>query len=115
MATRNLRQWSGIWDRIPVGGGQYRHELTGEVVTEWVIGVYPGNNDLFVVGKDGQYKTIKVISDSEYTVKVQRTQVRASGGAVGLFDWLDSACTRSQAAYEFNYLQAIWDNTKSIS
>lgn len=111
---RNLTQRKGIFNKIPMEGGQIRHELVGETFINWSISIYNDKNDLLVIGRNGEYKTVRVVSDGEWAVKVMKTRVRAMGGAMGLFNFFDYGCTRSQVAYEFKFLQSIWDHTKSI-
>lgn len=113
--TRNLIQWQGVWNKIPVEGGQIRHELAGEIVTNWTIAIYPDKNDILTISRNGEYKTVRVISDPEWAVKVMKTQVKASGGAKGLFDLLDRDCSRSTTAFEFKFLEGIWERTKGIN
>lgn len=112
--TRNLIQWQGVWNNIPVEGGQIRSELAGEIVTNWTIAIYPYKNDILTISRNGEYKTVRVISDPEWAIKVMKTQVKAIGGAKGLFDFLDRNCSRSSTAFEFKYLQSIWEMTKGI-
>ena len=60
--------------RLNGSGGQIRHELAGEIVTNWTIAVYPDKNDILTISRNGEYKTVRVISDPEWAIKVMKTQ-----------------------------------------
>lgn len=55
-----------------------------EHVADWSFTVYLGDNNHITVSRDGVVKTVRVIADSEFVYKLQKTQVRAKGGATGL-------------------------------
>lgn len=95
MEKRHLIQRYGVWNKIPLEGGQIRHELAGEMVINWTIAIY--QDDFLVISRNGEYKTIRVM----------KTQVKAAGGANGLFAYLDRACSKNSAAFEFIFLQGI--------
>lgn len=62
-----------------------------EHVADWSFTVYPEDNNHITVSRDGVVKTVRVITDSEFVYKLQKTQIKANGGAVGLFEFIDKA------------------------
>lgn len=44
--------------------------------------------DWMFVKYDGKIQSIKVINDGEFAFKLQETQIRARGGARGLYNWM---------------------------
>jgi hypothetical protein len=60
-----------------------------EHTADWSFTIYPGDNNHLTVSRDGVTKTVKVVPDIEFVYKLQKTQVRAIGGAEGLYNFLD--------------------------
>lgn len=82
--TTNYTTCSRTWKEIPLPDGQIRSEVESESYNNWIVSTYPGNNELLSITKDGVSKTFKVVGDYEWSWNIQKTQVRASGGAEGL-------------------------------
>lgn len=82
--TTNYTTSTTKWREIPLPGGQIRSEMESRTYSNWIVSTYPGNNNLLSITKDGVSKTFKVVEDMEWSWKIQKTQVRASGGAEGL-------------------------------
>jgi hypothetical protein len=72
---------------------------TGKIehMHDYTIAIYPGNNDIITITRDGKYKTVKVVECSEYCFKLQKTQIKAIGGATGLFKLIDEHLTEKFA------------------
>ena len=63
-----------------------RYERNGKIYT---IAIYPGDNNVITVSRDGIAKTVKVVNDLEFTYKLQKTQVKAKNAAYGLYKFID--------------------------
>lgn len=68
-----------------------REEKQIEHIADWSFTVYPEDNYHITVSRNGVVKTVKVITDSEFVYKLQKTQIKARGGAKGLFEFIDKA------------------------
>ena len=66
-----------------------RNTEKSELTHVYTIAIYPGNNDIITITRDGKYKTVRVIECSDYVYKLQKTQIKAIGGATGLFKFID--------------------------
>ena len=66
-----------------------RNTEKSEYTHTYTIAIYPGNNDIITITRDGIYKTVKVVECSDYCFKLQKTQIKAIGGATGLFEFID--------------------------
>lgn len=51
-------------------------------------GTFWREGHIMFVKRDGHYRSIKVVDDSEFVYKLQKTQIRARGGAEGLYNWM---------------------------
>ena len=78
MATRRFERFE--YNRN-TGKSEYTHTYT--------IAIYPHNNDIITITRDGKYKTVKVVECSDFVYKLQKTQIKAIGGATGLFEFID--------------------------
>ena len=79
--TTNYTTCSRTWKEIPLPDGQIRHKVESESYNNWIVSTYPGDNEHISITKDGVTKTFMVVEDYEWAWKIQKTQVRASGGA----------------------------------
>jgi hypothetical protein len=64
----------------------YKHENDS-----YTFSIYPRDNEAFTVCKNGVTKTVRVVDDAEYTYKLMKTQIKAKGGAEGLYRYVDDA------------------------
>ena len=55
----------------------------------YTIAIYPQDKNHLTISHGEKYATIKIIDDSDYVFKLQKTQIRARGGAAGLFTFID--------------------------
>lgn len=83
-ATRTVTR--GIFNRVPTGNyvgnvEQFRTVKIGEQTT--VYNYVAEENALIING--AKYK---VVEDFEFTIKIQKSQIKAVGGASGLLDFL---------------------------
>lgn len=74
-----------------------RNTEKSEHTHTYTIAIYPHNNDIITITRDGKYKTVKVIECSDFVYKLQKTQIKAIGGATGLFEFLDKHLTENFA------------------
>ena len=93
-----------------------KYPKAGKVNGEWkLVGYYNyafnayGNS--IIIERDGVKKVFKVVEDNDFVVKVQKTQVKATGGAEGLYKFFarESAIGSSLAKI---WMDKIFDNTK---
>lgn len=79
--------------------GHYNMETKQtEKVADWSFSIYPGDNKHFTVYRDGVVKTVRIVEDSEFVYKLQKTQVKARDGAEGLFKFVDDELARCSAS-----------------
>ena len=57
----------------------------------WSFAAYTGDNEHFTVTRNGESKTVLVKNDYSFTVGLRKTKILASGGAHGLFEFIDKA------------------------
>lgn len=57
----------------------------------WSFATYAGDNEHFTVTRNGETKTVLVENDYSFTVGLRKTKILASGGAHGLFEFIDNA------------------------
>lgn len=57
----------------------------------WSFAVYAGDDEHFTITRNGESKTIQVEKDDSFVVGLRKTKILASGGAHGLFDFIDKA------------------------
>lgn len=69
-----------------------------EKEADWSFSVYPGDNKHFTVCRNGVVKTVRVVEDSEFVYKLQKTQIKAREGAEGLFKFVDDELARCSAS-----------------
>lgn len=72
----------GIYNRVPVGNGQFRHDKVGETVARYAFEVV----DAATLRING--KVYRVEDCSEFAIKVMKTKVKANGGAKSLAKFL---------------------------
>ena len=66
----------------------------------WSFATYPGDNEHFTVTRNGESKTILVENDVSFVIGLRKTKILASGGAHGLFNFIDNAL--------FEDFNAVW-------
>lgn len=86
--------------------GKYEESVDGNNIL-WNVTVNSEDNSHIIICRNGISKTIKIIEDCEFSYKLQKTQVRAAGGASGLFGFINRALTENfmecKAWYVLNY------------
>lgn len=85
-----------------------------ESVDTFTFAIYPGNNEIMTVTKNGVSKTV-FIEDcgSEYVYKLMKSRVKARGGASGLFEFIDRALfEKFMDCYAWRILNYIIDEMK---
>lgn len=113
MASVIRRQRRGVYDKTPLPNGQVKHTKVDEVVTDWVIAIYEGRNDLISITKnDEETRTYKVVMESGYAIKIRKLQIGSNWGAKSLFELF--AEIDSEADYRFSYLEKIWDWCRAV-
>ena len=60
-----------------------------EILAHWSFTVYPGNNDVLTVCRNGITKTVEVKDNSGFTYRLLKTRIEGNGGANGIFKFLD--------------------------
>lgn len=80
--TRTKTVTRGIYNRVPVGNGQFRHDKVGETVVNYTFEAV----DAATLRING--KTYCVEDCSEFAIKVMRTKIKSNGGAKGLVKFL---------------------------
>ena len=55
---------------------------------KYVVEKYPAYG-ILIIERDGVKKYIRVVPDTEYVYKIQKTQIRAMGGVTGLYDFME--------------------------
>lgn len=63
----------------------FRFEDKDNIVS---VAIYSDNNNIITFTRNGISKTVKVKEDFEYSYKLQKTQIKAVGGARGLYDFI---------------------------
>ncbi len=81
-ATTTKTVTRGIYNRVPVGNGQFRHDKVGETVTKYAFEVV----DAATIRING--KCYRVEDDREFAIKVMKTKIKAIDGAKGLVKFL---------------------------
>lgn len=59
----------------------------------YTIAIYPQDKNHITISHGDKYATIKIVDDPKYVFKLQKTQIRARGGASGLFNFIDDCLT----------------------
>ena len=97
-------------ERDPAG------HLTGWTVDSsdrYTVTTWPGRSDLIGIQREKnttendpprswpnfEKKAIRVVTDCEYTYKAQKTQIRAQGGADGLYKFIRDNCHKPDLFY----------------
>lgn len=57
----------------------------------WSFAVYTGDNEHFTVTRNGEAKTVFVEDDISFAVGLRKAKILSSGGAHGLFNFIDNA------------------------
>ena len=57
----------------------------------WSFATYAGDNEHFTVTRNGESKTVLVENDCSFTIGLRNAKILASGGAYGLFQFIDNA------------------------
>lgn len=72
--------------------------------------------DVLMIEKDGIKHFYKVINDFEYTIKIQKTQIRASRGLNGLYGHFKDCIDHNFAiiAWVINPINYILENVKEV-
>ena len=79
----------------------------------YTVTIWPGRSDLIGIQReknttendpprrwpDFQKKVLKVVPDWEYAYKLQKTQIRAQGGAEGLYNFIRDNCHKTDLFY----------------
>lgn len=92
----------GIYNRVPVGNGQYRHDKVGERITVYTFEAV-NDTTLSINGK-----CYRVEDCSEFAIKVMKTKIKAIDGAKGLIKFL---CRETLDSWELKIIE----NCKSIN
>lgn len=95
-ATQTKTVTRGIYNRIPVGNGQFRHDKVGETVANYAFEVV----DAATLRING--KTYRVEDCSEFAIKVMKTKIKATGGAKGLVKFL---CRETLDSWELKIIE----------
>lgn len=74
----------GIYNRVSVGNGQFRHDKVGEKTSNYTFEVVD-TNTLWINGK-----CYRVEDNREFAIKVMKTKIKAIDGAKGLVKFLMS-------------------------
>lgn len=87
--------------------GNFEHLYT------YIIAVYPHDDTVITVTRDGQHKTVKVVNSYEYAYKLQKGQIKAKGGATGLYNFIDDCLSEGFGeVMAYKVLDHIIDNMK---
>lgn len=95
-ATQTKTVTRGIYNRVPVDNGQYRHDKVGETVANYTFEVV----DAATLRING--KTYRVEDCSEFAIKVMKTKIKANGGAKGLAKFL---CRETLDSWELKIIE----------
>lgn len=63
--------------------------VTSSSVKVYSFTIYPGNNGIMTVSRDGITKTVKIEDCPENVYKLEKGRIKAHNGAKGLFEFLD--------------------------
>lgn len=74
----------GIYNRVPVDGGQFKYNEVGEEIINYTFDT-DGNNIIIINGK-----RYRVEDEREFAIKILRTKIRAADGATGLIKFFMS-------------------------
>lgn len=85
-----------------------------ESIDKFTFSIYPGNNNLLTVTKNGNTKTAYIEDcGSEYVFKLMKSRIKAMGGASGLFEYIDRALfEKFMDCYAWRILNYIMDEMK---
>lgn len=85
-----------------------------ESVDRFTFAIYPGNNGIMTVTKNGASKTVYIEDcGSEYVYKLMKSQIKARNGAIGLFEFMDRALLENfMASHAWRILDYIMDEMK---
>ena len=86
----------GIYNRVPVGNGQFRRDKVGETVVNYAFEVV----DAVTLRING--KCYRVEDCSEFAIKVMKTKIKAIGGAKGLIKFL---CRETLDSWELKIIE----------
>lgn len=79
--------WREIYD---FGDDDYGNIIvTSSSVKIYSFSIYPGDNSIMTISRDGITKTVKIEDCSENVYKLERGRIKAHNGAKGLFEFLD--------------------------
>ena len=95
-ATQTKTVTRGIYNRVPVDNGQYRHDKVGERITVYTFEAV-NDTTLSINGK-----CYRVEDCSEFAIKVMRTKIKANGGAKGLAKFL---CRETLDSWELKIIE----------
>lgn len=73
-------------------------------------------NDFLMIQKDGAKHFYRVINDYEYTIKIQKTQIKAARGVTGLYEHFEDCISHNFAmdAWVINPINHILNNVKEV-
>lgn len=107
-----FKQVYGVYDRVPVEGGQFRSVRVGEQVNMWSVEV-EGNK--LCVSRNGEQRKYKVVECGEYVYRILKTQIQAMSGAEGLYKHLCEWGKEASFKFDvFRTLNNIWEKVKPI-
>lgn len=95
-ATQTKTVTRGMYNLVPVGNGQFRHDKVGETVARYTFEVI----DAATLRING--KTYRIEDNSEFAIKVMRTKIKANGGAKGLVKFL---CRETLDSWELKIIE----------
>lgn len=92
----------------------YNKEIGREDVT-YIVAVYPGRNDIITFTRGRDSRTFVVVEDREFTYKVQKSRLKAKGGAEWLFKYLQGDAFKQFApGYDAaKLIDMVFRNTRS--
>lgn len=96
----------GIYNVIDLDNGQKQHVRIGETKTDYHYSVNADNDRISINGKE-----YKVVSDYEFTIKIQKTQIKAINGAAGLMNFLSGF----QNSVSDNWERKIIENCRPVA
>lgn len=85
----------GIYNRVPVGNGQYRHDKVGEQTAVYAFAVHTDSIEINGV-------RYRVEDCGEFAIKVMKTKIKANGGAKGLVKFL---CRETLDSWELKIIE----------
>lgn len=87
----------GIYNRVPVDNGQFRHDKVGETIANYAFEVV----DAATLRING--KAYRVEDCSGFAIKVMKTKIKANGGSAGLVKFL---CRETLDSWELKIIDS---------